>query len=80
MEIGSENKVDMVNHPKHYTEGRTFEPIDVIDDWKLDFEMGSALKYISRIGRKNDAIEDLEKAIWYLNRELYKLKYGKLKE
>lgn len=61
---------DNVNHPSHYAEGRRFEPIDVIEDWKLDFHLGNAVKYISRAGRKGDAKEDIEKAVWYLNRWL----------
>ena len=61
---------DNVNHPSHYAEGRRFEPIDVIEDWGLDFHLGNAVKYISRAGRKGDAREDIEKAVWYLNRWL----------
>jgi hypothetical protein len=60
--------------PKHYIEGRTIEPWDVIEDWKLDFCLGNALKYISRAGRKDDAIKDLEKAVVYLNRKIELLK------
>lgn len=58
-----------VNHPSHYTEGRKHEPIDVIYDWNLDFDLGNAIKYISRAGRKDSTKtkEDLEKAIFYLN-------------
>ena len=61
---------DNVNHPSHYAEGRRYEPIDVIEDWELDFHLGNAVKYISRAGRKGDAREDIEKAVWYLNRWL----------
>lgn len=43
---------DAVKSPKHYTEGRRFEPKDVIRDWRLNFNLGSALKYIARAGRK----------------------------
>ena len=65
-----------VNRPAHYTEGRKYEPIDVIEDWKLGFCAGNALKYISRAGRKpsgslskkEKTIEDIDKAIWYLQR------------
>lgn len=64
---------DRVDHPAHYTEGRRYEPIDVIEDWGLGFHLGNALKYISRAGRKGDAREDLEKAVWYLNREIARL-------
>lgn len=77
----TETEFDNVNHPKHYTEGRKYEPIEVIEDWKLDFCLGNALKYISRAGRKDETktIEDLEKAKWYIDREIRNLKF-KLKE
>lgn len=65
---------ETVNHPAHYAEGRKYEPIDVIEDWGLDFCLGNALKYISRAGRKDDTLNDLEKARWYLDREIKKLK------
>ena len=64
---------DDVNHPKHYTEGRKYETIEVIEDWKLDFCLGNAVKYISRAGRKNDAVEDLKKAVWYIERRIEQL-------
>lgn len=56
-----------MNHPNHYNQGK-FEVIDVIADWKLDFCLGNAVKYIARAGHKDKAktAEDLEKAIWYL--------------
>lgn len=58
-----------VQHPSHYAEGRKYEPIDVISDWNLDFDLGNAIKYISRAGRKDSTKtkEDLEKAIFYIN-------------
>lgn len=61
-----------VQHPNHYTEGREYEPIDVIEDWQLNFCRANAVKYISRAGRKDPQkeIEDLEKAIWYLEKEI----------
>lgn len=61
---------DVVNRPSHYCEGRKYEPIDVIDDWKLGFSLGNALKYISRAGRKDDIIQDLNKAKFYLEHEI----------
>lgn len=64
---------DPVNHPSHYTSGR-FEVIDVIQDQLgLDglrnFCLGNAIKYICRAGKKDPTktLQDLEKAIWYLN-------------
>jgi hypothetical protein len=61
---------NLVHRPKHYLEGRTIEPIAVIEDWKLDYHLGNALKYIARAGRKDDLKQDLEKAIWYLKRKI----------
>ena len=63
-------RFDKINRPRHYAEGRKFEPIDVIEDWKLNYHLGNALKYISRVGRKNNDEEDIRKAIYYLNRYL----------
>ena len=64
---------ERVNHPSHYNAGR-IEVIDFIEDQNLNFNLGNAVKYISRAGKKDPAKfrEDLEKAIWYLNRELKK--------
>lgn len=61
---------DAVNRPSHYAEGRQYEPIAVIEDWQLGYHLGNALKYISRAGRKLDTIEDLRKAVWYLERHI----------
>ena len=65
---------DAVKSPKHYTEGRRFEPKAVIRDWRLNFNLGSALKYIARAGRKGDIVEDLEKAREYLAFEIEAIK------
>lgn len=65
---------EMVNHPDHYAKGRKYEPYKVIKDWDLDFNLGSAVKYIARGGRKDDAIEDLEKARKYLEYEIEAIK------
>lgn len=61
---------DPVRQPAHYIEGRSIEPIDVIEDWELGFHLGNALKYITRAGRKDPATrrQDISKAIWYLER------------
>ena len=60
---------DAVNHPSHYTSGK-IEVIDFIEDQKLDFHLANAVKYICRAGKKNPekTQEDLEKAVWYINR------------
>lgn len=59
-----------VSHPSHYCEGRKYEPKDVIRDWGLNFNCGSAVKYLSRAGRKGDIIEDLEKAKQFIQFEI----------
>jgi hypothetical protein len=60
---------DMVNHPKHYNVDG-YEVIDIIDAFKLNFNMGNALKYLLRADRKGNKEQDLNKAIWYLQREI----------
>ena len=60
---------EMVNHPKHYNPG-TIEVIDAIEDWQLDFNEGNIIKYIVRAKRKNNRRQDLEKALWYIQRML----------
>lgn len=65
---------DNVNHPSHYTDGK-IEVIDFIEDKGLNFHRGNAVKYIARAGKKDPAkeVEDLRKAVWYLNREITRL-------
>lgn len=77
MEITSQEKNDPVNHPSHYTAGK-IEVIDFIEDQKLGYHLGNALKYICRAGRKNPAktTEDLQKAVWYINRYIELLEKG----
>lgn len=60
---------DAVNHPSHYTQGN-IEVIDYIEDKKLGYHLGNVVKYVSRAGHKNNALEDLKKARWYLDREI----------
>lgn len=64
-------KDDVVNHPSHYTTGK-IEVIDYIEDKNFDYHLGNAIKYISRAGKKNPDkyVEDLKKAIWYIQREI----------
>lgn len=64
---------DDVGRPAHYCAGRRYEPIDVIEDWGLGFNLGNAVKYISRAGRKGDGAKDLRKAVWYLQREVRRI-------
>ena len=65
---------DVVNHPDHYTDGG-IETIDFIEAKKLPYHLGNAVKYISRAGKKDPekTIEDLKKAVWYINRYISKL-------
>ena len=66
---------DMINHPSHYTDGK-IEVIEFIEDKNLNYHKGNAIKYICRAGKKDPQkeIEDLQKAIWYINREIKNLK------
>ena len=71
-------KVELVNHPKHYGgKDNPYEAIKVIEAWDLGFCLGNTVKYISRAGKKDDTIQELEKALWYLKREIKKQKDGK---
>lgn len=67
--------VSQVDHPKHYNSGK-IEAISVIEDWNLDFHLGNTVKYICRAGKKETSseVQDLEKAIWYIQRKLNLLK------
>jgi len=61
---------DPVNHPAHYKVGG-IETIDFIEAKDLNYRLGNVIKYVSRAGKKNsDPIEDLQKAAWYLQREI----------
>ena len=63
---------DPVHNPPHYKSGG-IEVIDVIEAFELNFRLANVVKYVLRAGRKGDALEDLQKAAWYLDREIYKL-------
>lgn len=56
-------------HSNHY-KALEPQPIDVIEGWGLGFNLGNAIKYIARAGHKDSKEADLEKAVWYLQREL----------
>lgn len=64
--------MEKINHPEHY-KGNKYEAIDIIDDYQLGFNLGNAVKYILRAGKKGDALEDLKKAKWYIEHEICKL-------
>jgi len=72
MKRGAERRApEKVNHPAHYGgEDNPYEAIKVIEAWKLGFCLGNTVKYLSRAGKKGDLLEDLEKAAWYLAREI----------
>ena len=63
---------DNVNHPSHYNQGK-YEVIDVINDWKLNFNRGNVIKYVARASYKNNELEDLKKAKFYLEDEIKRL-------
>jgi len=64
---------DTVNHPKHYTKHPSgVECIQITEH--MNFCLGNAIKYIWRADLKNDSVEDLKKAIWYINRKIERRK------
>lgn len=84
----SDNKTsdDKVNHPSHYTWLKDLCGIEVIDITRhMDFNLGNSIKYILRSGHKKEegytdkqkTIEDLKKAIWYIEDEIKMLKNSK---
>ena len=70
--LNEKDKKEMINHPSHYNMGK-YEAIDVIEDWNLNFNLGNAVKYISRAGHKDDIVQDLKKSLWYIDREIQRL-------
>jgi len=74
---GVEQLNNPVNHPAHYTTGK-IEVIDYIEDQKLPYHLGNAVKYISRAGKKDaeKTVEDLKKAVWYIQRYIGLINQG----
>lgn len=69
-----EPKKELVYHPQHYGgKNNPYEAIKVIEAWNLGFCLGNTLKYIARAGKKDNTIQELEKALWYLQREIKRL-------
>ncbi len=68
------SKKERVDHPDHYNQGH-IEVIDVIEDWfdGLDFCAANVVKYVSRYRHKDNPVEDLKKAKWYIERMITKL-------
>ena len=73
---------EKINHPSYYNKG--IEAIDYIETWEMNFNIGNVIKYVTRAGYKNSEtqIEDLSKAMWYLDREIKNLekKYSEIKK
>lgn len=67
-----------VNHPHHYNQIANIECIDVVENF--NFNVGNAIKYLWRAGLKGNAIEDLEKAAWYCQREIERVKREVMRE
>ena len=73
--VNSKHSTNAVNHPSHYNKG-SIEVWDFISDWGLNFDRGNAIKYLCRAGEKDPTkeIQDLEKAIAYIEHEIKILK------
>lgn len=63
---------DPVNHPAHYIRGG-IEAIDVVEAFELDFLLGSVVTYVLRANFKGNALQDLQKARWFLDRAIKNL-------
>ena len=70
LEMSAEKNKEAVNHPKHYQSKTGLEAIDVIEAFDLNFNLGNVIKYILRCGKKDAELQELEKAKWYLEREI----------
>ncbi len=63
--------MSIVNHPEHYGGAdNPYEAIKIIEALGLDFHLGNVIKYICRAGKKGDSLQDLAKALWYLQRKV----------
>lgn len=68
--------LDPVNKPQHYmSEGGGLEAIDVIEGFELNFNLGNVVKYVLRAGKKDDEMQDLKKALWYLRRQIRNIEF-----
>ena len=75
--MSEQQSYEHVNHPQHYGGvENTYEVIKVIEALEMDFHLGNTFKYIARAGKKGSdkEIQDLEKAMWYLQRKIDLLK------
>ena len=66
--------MELIRPPYYGGADNPYEIVRVIKELGLNFQTGNALKYIARAGKKSDRLEDLEKAKWYLERSIEKLK------
>lgn len=66
-----------IKNPENYVRGRDYQPIDVIEAFGLCHHLACAVKYIARAGHKDNYLEDLKKADWYVCRELQRQACGK---
>lgn len=66
-------------NPNHYNKW-SIQPIDIIEEWELNFSLGNVIKYIARHRDKGTPIPDIQKALWYLERELKRLQLDTIEE
>jgi len=66
---GLATEEDLVNLPPHYTQGK-LEVIEIIESLNLSYHLSNAVKYLARSKHKGNEKQDLEKAIWYINRHI----------
>lgn len=67
--MSNKENEDLVNHPEHYTKGK-IEVIEFIEDQDLEYHESNVVKYVARAKHKGKRIEDLKKALWYLDRKI----------
>lgn len=72
--MATESNHDPVN-PRHYADLGEYSAVHIVPIWGVGYEVGNALKYIQRAGSKPNTpeIQDLKKAVWYLNRRIHLL-------
>lgn len=71
VEVLTKKKEQISNStPSHYDNGKSYDVIDFCNDYKLNFNRGSAIKYLARAGKKENEIADLKKAIDFIQREI----------
>ena len=69
-----DSEIESVNHPNHYGgKGNPLEVINIIEYYGLNFNLGNVIKYCLRAGKKDEIIQELKKAQWYINREIERL-------